>query len=54
MWAVVFVIVGGCMCHHGLSLLFGCWCLIMQCRIGLVRFEIGSSSDVVCTNWCIR
>jgi len=51
---VVFVIVGDCRCHHGLSLLFVCWCLIMQFRLGLVRFEIGASSDVVCTNWYIR
>ena len=41
---------GGCVCNHGLSFLFVCWILIMLFKKGLVRFEIGASSDVVCTN----
>ena len=34
---------GGCVCHCEPSLLFGCLSLIMQLRIGLLRFEL---------HWC--
>ena len=52
---VVFVIVGGCVCYCvglflSLSFLFGCTNLIMHFSINLLRFKVGASSGVICTN----
>jgi len=44
---VFFIVWGLCLL---LSFLFGCTNLIMHFSINLVRFEVGTSSGVACSN----
>ena len=47
MGVVFFIVWGLCL---SLSFLFGCKNLIMYFSIGLMRFVVGASLDVVCAN----